>query len=58
MAYRWELTNEDGQTKFSLVPKKKKKKTTEKRKKKKKERTDISIEIPFSRVKNFDQYHV
>lgn len=58
MAYRWELTNENGQTKFSLVPKKKKKKTTEKRKKKKKERTDISIEIPFSRVKNFDQYHV
>lgn len=57
MAYRWELTNEDGQTKFSLVPKKKKK-TTEKRKKKKKERTDISIEIPFSRVKNFDRYHV
>lgn len=32
MAYRWELTNEDGQTKFSIMPKKK----TEKRKKKKK----------------------
>lgn len=58
MAYRWELTNEDGQTKFSLVPKKKKKKQPRNEKRKKKERTDISIEIPFSRVKNFDQYHV
>lgn len=60
MAYRWELTNADGETKFPIVPKKKreKKKTTEKRKKEKKKRTDISIQIPFLRVKNFDRYHV
>lgn len=37
MAYRWELTNEDGQTKFSIMPKKKNRET--KKEKKKREQT-------------------
>lgn len=48
MAYRWELANANGQTKFSIVPKKnEEKKNNRETKKRKKERTDVSIQIPF-----------
>lgn len=48
MAYRWELANADGQTKFSIVPKKnEEKKTIEKRKKEKRENRYIYSDSVF-----------
>lgn len=46
MAYRWELTNADGETKFPIVPKKKrekKKKNNRETKKRKKKREQIYL---------------
>lgn len=43
MAYRWELANADGQTKFSIVPKKKRGKKKQSRNEKKKKRENRHI---------------
>lgn len=55
MAYRWELTNADGETKFPIVPKKKKKRekknNRETKKRKKKENRYIYSDSVFESEK-------